>query len=356
MVSAAPLSILVHEWVTGGGLAGRSVPRSWAAEGLAMRRAIASDFAALREHGVRVQVTVDPRWPDDHSRWTTLTMEPEDPQAQLAHLARQADCTVLIAPETMGVLELLAGAVEATGTCWLGSSAAAIRLTADKAKLAARLAARQVQTPSCRIVVPAEGLPADAAYPAVLKPVDGAGAIDTYFIARSCELPDAARALPIAVLQPYFPGVAMSGSFLVGDGGICLVATGQQDVVRELGRFTYRGGTIPVPCRAAEPILIAAIEAVPGLRGFVGVDFVWQEQSGAAAILEINPRPTTSLVGLVHLLPPGRLAAAWLAACGVAGYACGLPAQLASHIRTDAPVRFLADGTICARAAQGTCS
>ena len=33
-----------------------------------------------------------------------------------------------------------------------------------------------------------------------------------------------------------------------------------------------------------------------------------------ATILEINPRPTTSYVGLSRLLPPGRLAAAWLGA------------------------------------------
>ena len=48
-----------------------------------------------------------------------------------------------------------------------------------------------------------------------------------------------------------------------------------------------------------------AVEAVEGLAGFVGVDFIWDEQSRHATILEINPRPTTSVVGLCRLLPRG---------------------------------------------------
>ncbi len=72
MGSTIPLTILVHEWVTGGGLAGSSVPPSWAAEGLAMRRAIAADFARLPGPGARVVVTTDPRWADESGTWTTI--------------------------------------------------------------------------------------------------------------------------------------------------------------------------------------------------------------------------------------------------------------------------------------------
>ena len=52
-----------------------------------------------------------------------------------------------------------------------------------------------------------------------------------------------------------------------------------------------------------------------GPAGFVGVDFVWDHERAHATILEINPRPTTSIVALCRLLPPGRLARAWLDAC-----------------------------------------
>jgi predicted ATP-grasp superfamily ATP-dependent carboligase len=122
--------------------------------------------------------------------------------------------------------------------------------------------------------------------------------------------------MPVAVLQPFVPGTPMSASFLVGQGGQSWpigVAT-QRMTIRE-GRFEYRGGTVPAPCRDALPQLKPAVEAIDGLRGFVGVDFIWNAKKRHATILEINPRPTTSYVGLSRLAPPGLLARAWLAAC-----------------------------------------
>ena len=70
----------------------------------------------------------------------------------------------------------------------------------------------------------------------------------------------------------------------------------------------------PVP--VAEPLLRRAVASIPGLRGFVGVDFLWNPARCEAVVLEINPRPTTSFVGLSRLLPAGWLARAWLACCG----------------------------------------
>jgi len=77
-----------------------------------MRRAIAADFAALPGPGARVVVTVDARWPDDPGPWTTIRMDTGDSNQWLADVARQADYTVLIAPETMGVLAGLAIGLE----------------------------------------------------------------------------------------------------------------------------------------------------------------------------------------------------------------------------------------------------
>jgi len=101
-----------------------------------------------------------------------------------------------------------------------------------------------------------------------------------------------------------------------------------------------------VPCGQAEPLLRRAVESVAGLRGFVGVDFFWEPELGETTVLEINPRATTSFVGLGRLLPAGHLAAVWLAACGVAGYKCDLLENLADIVRRQPPVCFDADGTI----------
>ena len=109
----------------------------------------------------------------------------------------------------------------------------------------------------------------------------------------------------------------MSASFLVSrEGRSWLIAIGRQRMELRDGRFEYRGGEVPVICPDAADQVRRAVAAIDGLAGFVGVDFIWDAQLRRATILEINPRPTTSLVGLCRLLPEGLLARAWLEACG----------------------------------------
>src|SRR5262249_43609842 len=105
-------------------------------------------------------------------------------------------------------------------------------------------------------------------------------------------------------------------------------------------------GVVPVLLHEAEPQVQRAVESVPGLRGFVGVDFVWEPDRRHATVLEINPRPTTSFVGLRRLLPPGYLAQAWLAACGVPQASRGILASLAEVVRRQSAVSFDAQANI----------
>ena len=160
----------------------------------------------------------------------------------LAEVARQADYTVLIAPETMGVLAGLAIGLESAGACSLGCSARSMELTGNKARLADWLQARGIATPSCRTVVPAAGLPPDASYPAVLKPVDGAGSVDTYWVAHAGDLPLTALAMPVALLQPFYAAIPMSAIFLVAKDRAWLIGIGRQRTAIRGGRFAYQGG------------------------------------------------------------------------------------------------------------------
>jgi predicted ATP-grasp superfamily ATP-dependent carboligase len=342
MGSSVAARILIHEWVTGGGLAGEPCPASWAAEGRAMRRAIAADFAALPGAGSHVVVTLDARWADDPGPWAIVPIDPGSFPGRLLELAREADYTVLIAPETMGILAGLTRDLDRAGARLLGSSPGAVDLAGDKARLAEWFETRGIATPRTRTIVPAEGLPEDLAYPAVLKPIDGAGSIDTFYLGGPERLPEAARRMPRALLQEYYPGVPMSATF-VADGlsSAGLIALGRQNVKIEEGRFRYLGGILPVRCPRAEPILRPAIGAVPGLRGIVGVDFLWDPARSEAVVLEINPRPTTSIVGLTRLLPPGCLARAWLEACGRQQTSSNWPIErLAKSLDANQPIEF----------------
>ncbi len=328
-------------------MAGEPLPASLAAEGHAMRRALAADFAAALGARTRVVVTLDPRFPPETGCWTTIRLEPSSRLDPLAGITDQADYTLVIAPETMGALEHLTRIVGRTETRLLGSSPEAVALTADKAALGRWFEQHRIPTPPSRVVEPAKGLPVDWTYPAVLKPIDGAGSMDTYRIDDPTRLPDGARALAAGLLQPLVPGEAMSASFLVSpERGARLLAIGGQRVEVRGGRFAYQGGAIPAACREAAPIVTRAVESVPGLWGFVGVDFLWDADRGEGSVLEINPRPTTSCVGLCRLLSPGLLAEAWIAGFNDPERWDGLIDRIVDEIEAAPGVRFDADGRV----------
>jgi tyramine---L-glutamate ligase len=347
-VITSPLepTILVHEWVTGGGMAAETtIQPSWSAEGHAMRRAIARDFAALNGGKARVIMTLDARFADDPGPWTVARIGPGQHPHRVLGLAREADFTVLIAPETMGFLEDITRSILQVGARNLGSSPEAVALTRDKARLAGWLRARGIDTPPCRRVDPSNGLPTDAPYPVVLKPNDGAGTIDTYLVEKPHSLPLSACHMRDAIMQPYLSGRSMSASYLVdGEGRAWLLGIGEQCIALHNGTFQYRGGRLPSATQVDECPLRRAVESVSGLRGFVGVDFIWDEGRQQTTVLEINPRPTTSLVGLARILPPGRLASAWIGAFEPDSPGAAQLAGLSDLVRAHRPLSFDATG------------
>lgn len=337
------IKVLVYEWVTGGGMAESDLPASWAAEGGTMRRALASDFANVS--GVNVVMPLDARLPDESGPWTTLRIGREHARDEWARHAADADWTVLIAPETGGILADCSRTLAHRGGRSLGSTPEAIELAGDKLRLANFLQARGIRTPASRRVDPSRPLPEDAIYPAVLKPIDGAGSLDTFLIPGPEQVPDEAKALPEALLQPYLPGIPSSATFLVGPGESSpqLVGIGRQRIAIEAGRLVYRGGILPDLEASAAPVLAQTIASIPGLRGLVGVDFLRDEVDGTVTILEVNPRPTTSVVALAQVLPPGLLAQAWIDT--IEGTHTQPDWPLEAIVRSKNSVTFDTDGT-----------
>jgi predicted ATP-grasp superfamily ATP-dependent carboligase len=338
------LRVLVFEYVTGGGLAGRELPASWATEGAAMRRAIVDDFAAVP--WVRVLTTLDARLPFEARSGVGVRIIPDREGRSLESLAAEVDYTVLIAPETDGILADLTLAIGRAGGRSLGSEPEAIALTADKERLAAHFQSSGIPTPPTRPVRPAHGLPTDWEGPILVKPVDGAGSIDTFVVRDPRRPPPGLRRLARGLAQPYLPGAPRSASYLVDrEGRPTLLAVGRQRIeVDDGGCVRYRGGIIGEAYRAGLSEVDRAVHSVPGLRGFVGVDFL-DDPRGGITVLEINPRPTTSYVGLARLLPPGTVAGAWLAAASRELEGTDWPERLRLDQRFP-PVIFDADGSI----------
>jgi predicted ATP-grasp superfamily ATP-dependent carboligase len=219
------------------------------------------------------------------------------PDAAFRANVMASDATLLIAPECDGILEQLARTVQALGKPLLGCSPGAIRLTADKLALAHHWDSHGVPTPTTWDSALA---PRDRRL--VVKRRDGAGS-------QQMRVQYLTEPIPGMIAQEYVAGVAVSVAFILGPRAcIALPACAQH---LHAATFAYEGGSAPLtPELTARATALArrALEGVPGLAGYVGVDLVVGEKQTWA--IEINPRLTTSYVGL-RALTPDNLAEVW---------------------------------------------
>jgi predicted ATP-grasp superfamily ATP-dependent carboligase len=250
---------------------------------------------------------------------------PEDEPAAFRRLAEAADYTLVIAPEFDGLLAARCRWVLEAGGRLLGPSPAGVELTADKLVLARLLERRHVPTPPC---YPLDAVPPPGRHvplPVVLKPRDGAGSQATCLVRSWKEFPgclERMRAeMPRAdfVLQPFAPGRPASVAFLLAPGQELALPPAAQHLSDD-GRFRYESGTVPLPpelAACAVRLGLRAVRAVPGLCGYVGVDLVLGDSADGSGdrVIEINPRLTTSYLGL-RVLARENLAAALLRAVG----------------------------------------
>ncbi|HEY2894259.1 MAG TPA: ATP-grasp domain-containing protein, partial [Pirellulales bacterium] len=304
--------ILLYEFVTGGGcysLAGPA-PDSLLAEGRAMLGALAQDFA-LAGHSLDVLIDVhQPKLALPPSVRLRAVESARAEQQLLAELASQADWTSIVAPEFDGHLLARCERVIKAGGRLLGPSQEFVALASDKHALALHLAARGVPMPTGVALEPGDRLPREARYPAVLKPRDGAGSLGVRLVNSPGDID---RVTAPSRLEEFCPGLPVSVALLCGPHGARPLAPCRQ----RLDGFSYLGGELPLStelARRASRLAARAVSLVEPTLGYIGVDLVLgDELSGARdVVIEINPRVTTSYVGL-RALAKFNLAAAMLA-------------------------------------------
>jgi predicted ATP-grasp superfamily ATP-dependent carboligase len=275
----------------------------------------------LAAPGLEVGVAAGPGRPA--APLPAATLRPRDEESAFAFVARQAarhDLCWIIAPETGGVLAALQRAVDRDR--WLGCDSAAVAVASWKAATLDVLADAGIATPRA---FERER----AARRWVVKPDDGAGALDTrVHDDRRAALDDLARrrsAGAAATLEPWIDGEPLSLSLLCSAAGAELLSVNRQRLeIDPDGIVSFHGVTPNVmPTSGAEALALHRLAdrvhaALPGLRGFVGIDLVWHAQAGPVAI-EINPRTTSAYVGLSQTL--GRNLAADIVAAHLEEFA-----------------------------------
>ncbi|NPT40400.1 ATP-grasp domain-containing protein [Paraburkholderia sp. 1N] len=303
-----PTKVLVYEYISGGGCADADVMRELLPAGRAMRNAIAGDLARVAGVSVTCAMTASEagdaarRAPDTRQLAYCQPPAGSDPCHFVGKEALHHDAVWVIAPETDGVLARFCDAVETSR--WIGCDAESIRIASSKRRTARRLAQAGIATTRAWSV-DAPLQPGPGAW--VVKPDDGAGAVDTLFYHdfRTAEYAFLHRAAAHerVTFEEWVEGDAMSLSLLCNHGSAELLSINWQHVSVVGGRVRYDGVTVGsialnslvgYSCRELARRIAAAL---PGLAGFVGIDVVWHRERGPV-VIEINPRATCAYADL----------------------------------------------------------
>jgi predicted ATP-grasp superfamily ATP-dependent carboligase len=336
------VQVFVFEYLTSGGTIqapdAHGKTDSLLCEGLAMMRALATDLAALTD--VEVLMQVDSRLQDaapaecDVHYASSASEEIET----FCSLASIADWTIVIAPEIDNMLFQRCQVVEEIGGRLLGPSSETVAILADKLTTARRLEDGGVRTPQTQQLDDVLASHGSSHLPAVVKPRFGAGSQDVQLVKNLSDFADQGR--NDWLVQEYCRGQAVSVAGLFGPSQIALMPAVTQQISDD-GLFRYLGGRHPVTVEQearAHRIVRNAIDILPELSGFVGFDLVLgdHDNEDGDVVIEINPRLTTSYIGL-RKISQRNLAVTMI------DVASGNPVEL-SFSRE--PIEFFPDGSV----------
>ena len=214
----------------------------------------------------------------------------------------QSDAVWPIAPETEGVLEQLSRDVELARRLLLNSPSSAIRLTASKIKTIQRCHEYGVQTvPTVFLQQFTDDFPG----PWVIKPDDGVGGEGSRIVTdrNRLEALKNERHSHKLIVQPLITAESGSLSLLFDAIGYRFLSFNKQLIKRVDGRFHLAGCSVNVVdeyWNIYHNLGRSIACAFPTLWGYVGVDVIGCGEQ--VKVLEINPRLTTSFVGLAPSL------------------------------------------------------
>jgi predicted ATP-grasp superfamily ATP-dependent carboligase len=330
------LRIFVYEYVTGGGMLQQArLPATLRTQGAAMLTALAGDFAALR--GAEVLVLRERRCRRLKLPGCVIDVAtPEEAQRAWTRAVTCSDWTVVIAPEQGHALLQCCRRVLAAGGKLLGPPLELVQLASSKHATAVHLRAEGLPVPEGHLLPPGAPLPRWARWPSVLKPDDGAGSEQVVLLRgwKPRRLTDRWWRL-----EAYCAGEPASVAVLGGTAG-CVVLPPCRQRISCNGRFAYRGGQLPLPRKLAQRAVRLAqrtVAALPRHLGYLGIDLILGDATDGSrdVVVEVNPRLTTSYVGL-RAACRGNLAEAMLQ------LASGTVPQLGFRPQ---PVVFAPDGT-----------
>ncbi|MDD1716429.1 MAG: ATP-grasp domain-containing protein [Methanolinea sp.] len=219
--------------------------------------------------------------------YQVVSPEGSDFLEEIRRLAPECDVGLVIAPDHL-LFRFTSALEQKTHNIGCGSLNAAV--CADKKKAGEILARHGVPVP-----------PEAKSGRRVIKPVNGCGSIGV----RISEGPPGENEFAQAYIEGESLSVSLVGSRIVGN--VCSYYTGKAPLLLAVnsqeisidgeGMFHYLGGETPLAHPRQEEIVETAKRAfeVLGCQGYAGIDLVVADRP---YVVDINPRITTSIVGI----------------------------------------------------------
>ncbi len=267
------MKVLIFEYITANGEASESLQR----EGQMMLKALLSDFAQLPD----IEVVVADK-------------------TEFQNQLKTVDAAWIIAPEFDGILEHFCRVVEDENKQLLTSPAKVIALTANKLTTFQILYTAKIPTVPTEIFNSAFDYNPTKEW--IIKPIDGVGAENTFLLTSEKDWSTLPSLEKNYLIQPHIHGEKTSLSCLFKNGEARLLCVNLQ--IFEIENQQYVLKNIEVNYKQDDghyqKLISQIAKAFPDLFGYVGVDLI--ETEDACFVLEINPRLTTSFVGIENAL------------------------------------------------------
>jgi predicted ATP-grasp superfamily ATP-dependent carboligase len=308
------LRILVYEHVSGGGFANEELSPSVLSEGYGMLRSLISD---LKTAGHNVTTLLDSRLkafnPLIEADNMVLISSSNELNINLRKLSGTVDAVYIIAPESGQTLKKLVELVEASGGLSLNGQTGALRKASNKMTIYEVFEKRRFTVPETVMIGLNENIQqikrivSELGFPLVFKPIDGVGCCGLSIVKDESHMVAAVRKIAKESLSKHFiaqkliEGINVSAS-VISAGENALSITLNKQIVTLASPYeksSYTGGSVPFDHVLEDEALKAAqkaVESISGLRGYVGVDMVLTRNG--PFVIEVNPRLTTSYIGL----------------------------------------------------------
>jgi len=208
----------------------------------------------------------------------------DDLKEALSSISSYCDAALIIAPD-----ELLSEYIEIIekNSVNLGSSPKAVKICSDKLKCSELLEKNNIPVP---ITIEKGDYKGDF----VIKPRYGCDSEDVYK-SSSGTLKKG------FIATGFIKGEHISVSLISGKTILFLTINKQFIKIEKDDRFSYNGGIVSYECDRKKEVIDIAKKAAKllGCKGYVGIDIILGDKP---YIVDVNPRPTTSIIGISKIL------------------------------------------------------